>query len=194
MHELRADGAIDSPMSPRTARIAIRSASSRDVPGLTSLFDAYRVFYGFESSPEAAAVFLSGRLARDESVIFIGVLATSEDRTEEVVGFAQLYRAFSSLSLGLVIVLNDLFVLPSARRCGVGGRLLDAATAYAGRVGALRVHLETRPDNASALRLYRAKGFLADDEYMHLSLSVRDHAAARTPRMSHRRRSNGSGC
>jgi ribosomal protein S18 acetylase RimI-like enzyme len=151
------------------ARIAIRFASARDLPCLTTLFDAYRVFYGRESDVDAAHAFLSARLARDESVVLLGVRSTSKGE-DEIVGFAQLYRAFSSLSLGLGIVLNDLFVVPHARRLGVGGRLVDAATAYARQVGALGVTLETRPDNATALRLYQAKGFVTHNEYVQLSV------------------------
>jgi GNAT superfamily N-acetyltransferase len=180
MREQRAAPGVEGAMSRRTAPIAIRFASSRDLPSLTTLFDAYRVFYGLESNREAAGAFLSERLARDESVILLALLGSSDARTEEVVGFAQLYRAFSSLSLGCVILLNDLFVVPSARRCGVGAQLLDAATAYAFRVGALSVHLETRPDNAPALELYRAKGFTADDAYMHLTLPIHSHGVAWT--------------
>src|SRR5690348_4160187 len=117
------------------AGIAIRFASARDLPRLTTIFDAYRVFYGLTSDPAASAAFLCARLERDESV----VLVASAEGDEDIIGFAQLYRAFSSLSLGAVIVLNDLFVEPSARRLGVGGLLVDAAADYAKRVGARRL-------------------------------------------------------
>ena len=155
------------------ARTAIRFASARDLPCLTTLFDAYRVFYGLESNVDAASAFLSARMARDESVVFVATLSSSADGEEEIVGFAQLYRAFSSLSLGVVIVLNDLFVAPHARRLGVGGQLVDAAVAYANQVGALRVTLETRPDNATALRLYDAKGFVAHNEMVQMVRGAR---------------------
>lgn len=154
-----------------TARIAIRFASTPDLPCLTALFDAYRMFYGLASDRAAAAAFLAARLQHNESVVLVGVLAEPASGAEAIVGFAQLYRGFSSLALGTVIVLNDLYVASSARRLGVGGRLVDAATDYAKQVGAIRVSLETRPDNAEALRLYRAKGFVPDDEYAHLSIA-----------------------
>jgi GNAT superfamily N-acetyltransferase len=151
--------------------LTIRFATPGDLPCLTALFDAYRVFYGLESNPAAAGAFLSARLARDESVVLLAVRSTASD-DEEIVGFAQLFRAFSSLSLGSVIVLNDLFVAPHARRLGLGGQLIDAATAFAKRESALRLTLETRPDNAAALSLYHAKGFVGDNEYAHMSLTV----------------------
>ena len=152
--------------------ITIRFATTRDLPHLTILFDAYRVFYRLEPNAQGAAAFLSARLARDESVVLVGALAGSPGGVEDIVGFAQLYRTFSSLSLGSVIVLNDLYVAPKARRLGVAGRLIDAAAEYARRAGALRLTLETRHDNEAALRLYRAKGFVADSgDFTQMSLA-----------------------
>src|SRR5690348_12794507 len=153
--------------------LAIRFATTRDLARLTTLFDAYRMFYGLESNAEGAAAFLAARLAREESVVLVGTLARSAGGDEEIVGFAQLYRTFSSLSLGSVIVLNDLYVAPNARRLGVAGRLMDAAMAYARRAGAVRLDLETRHDNEPALRLYRAKGFVAaSGDFTHMSLTL----------------------
>lgn len=154
-------------LAPSAANVGIRFATTRDLPRLTSLFDAYRVFYGLAPNPPAAAQFLSTRLARDESVILVGTIH------DDVVGFAQLFRTFSSLSLGSVIVLNDLYVDPSARRRGIGGRLVDSAVEYAKQWGAIRLDLEAHPDNAPALELYREKGFVPSAEFAHLSRSVR---------------------
>ena len=155
-----------------TSEITIRFATTRDLAQLTPLFDAYRKFYGLESNVEGAAAFLSARLARDESVVLVGTVARQAGGDEAIVGFAQLYRTFSSLSLGSVIVLNDLYVAPNARRLGVGGRLIDAAAEYARRAGALRLTLETRHDNEAALRLYRAKGFVAESgDFTEMSLT-----------------------
>jgi GNAT superfamily N-acetyltransferase len=42
-------------------------------------------------------------------------------------GFVQLFPSFSSVRAAAIFVLNDLFVLPSARRIGVGAQLLRAA-------------------------------------------------------------------
>lgn len=171
MERLRQATATETTPVREVPRIAIRFASTQDLPRLTALFDAYRVFYGLESDLDAAAAFLSARLSREESVVLLGIISSPESGEEEIVGFAQLYRAFSSLSLGSVIVLNDLFVAPSARRLGVGSGLVDAATAYAKEVGALRLTLETRPDNNPALRLYRAKGFVTESDYAQMSLA-----------------------
>ncbi len=57
--------------------------------------------------------------------------------------------------------LLTLGVLPGHRRAGLGGRLLQAALAEAGRRGARRMTLEVAADNAGAQALYRAAGFAA---------------------------------
>src|SRR3982751_1766072 len=82
--------------------VTIRFATIDDLASLTTLFDAYRVFYGLAANPAAAREFLAARLSRGESVVLLGV-----DEHEDIIGFAQLFRGFSSLSLGTVFVLND---------------------------------------------------------------------------------------
>lgn len=154
--------------APLATNITIRFATIDDLPGLTTLFDAYRLFYGLASNPSGARDFLAARLSAGESVVLLAIGESHED----VLGFAQLFRAFSSLSLGTVIVLNDLFVVPCARQRGVGGRLVDAAADYATQCGALRVDLEAHRDNAPAMRLYRAKGFVWNSEFAHMSRSI----------------------
>lgn len=61
------------------------------------------------------------------------------------------------------IILDDaelllLAVRPQARRAGVGRALLDRAIAVAETMGARRLHLEVRENNA-AVELYRSAGF-----------------------------------
>jgi ribosomal-protein-alanine N-acetyltransferase len=52
-----------------------------------------------------------------------------------------------------------LAVLPAARRCGLGGRLLGAGLAWAMAQGAVTMFLEVAEDNAAALALYSGAGF-----------------------------------
>ena len=53
-----------------------------------------------------------------------------------------------------------LAVEPRARRRGVGRALVEAAAEAALAMGAHRLHLEVAEDNAAALALYRAAGFV----------------------------------
>lgn len=68
-------------------------------------------------------------------------------------------RLYSSVITARVWVLNDLFIAPPARRKGVARALLCAAEAFARTDGALRLELETMPDNDTAQALYRGCGW-----------------------------------
>lgn len=128
------------------------------------LFDQYRGFYGQPSDLATATAFIRARMERDESVIF---LAWND---EAAVGFTQLYPAFSSVSASRVWILNDLLVVPEARRKGVARALLSAAAEFARADGALRLELETDHDNATAQALYRAMGWSPYDGTVRLRL------------------------
>ncbi|WP_048858098.1 GNAT family N-acetyltransferase, partial [Acidiphilium multivorum] len=52
-------------------------------------------------------------------------------------------------------------VAPPARRCGLARALLTVALAAARARGAETVFLEVEADNAAAIALYRAAGFIA---------------------------------
>ena len=130
------------------------------------LFDQYRGFYGQPSDPALARDFIRERMERDESVI---LLAWVDDAA---VGFTQLYPAFSSVSASRVWILNDLLVLPEARRKGVARALLSSAAEFARADGALRLELETDHDNASAQALYRAMGWVPYDGTLRFRLPL----------------------
>jgi ribosomal protein S18 acetylase RimI-like enzyme len=159
-------------MSDAGAAVVVRAAAAVDVDRVAALFDAYRQFYGAESDVAAARTFLADRLARDESVVLVA-LASHDGGDPDLAGFAQLYRSFSSVSLGRIVILNDLYVDPAWRRSGVARRLVDEATAWATRSGAIRLELATQHTNRSARALYDALGFVADTEFAHLSLALR---------------------
>ena len=80
-------------------------------------------------------------------------------------GFTQLYPSFSSVSLARTFILNDLFVVPSHRRTGVGSELLRAAVDHARSLGAVRVTLNTDIQNTTAQATYEARGWKRDREY-----------------------------
>ncbi|TMC04915.1 MAG: GNAT family N-acetyltransferase [Chloroflexi bacterium] len=144
----------------------VRRAGLGDVDDLAPLFDLYRQFYGQASDLAAARAFLSERLRRDESVIFI---ASADD---VALGFTQLYPSFSSVSVRRLWILNDLFVSPAARRGGVGRRLLERAREWAVETGAKGLTLTTALTNSAARSLYESCGWRLDDEFAHYQLLV----------------------
>jgi ribosomal protein S18 acetylase RimI-like enzyme len=146
--------------------ITVRRATVPDLDAIAPLFDAYRQFYEQPPDPDGSRQFLVDRLAHDESV----VLVAEEGRI--AVGFTQLYPLHSSVSLGPIYVLNDLFVAPRARRRGVGAKLLEAARSHGRETGCHYLELSTAVDNP-AQHLYESCGWQLDREFLHYELPLR---------------------
>jgi ribosomal protein S18 acetylase RimI-like enzyme len=144
----------------------VREATLADLDRIAPLFDAYRSFYGQAPDLERARRWLQQRLSAREAFV---LLAESDGVPA---GFVLLYPAWSSVSTGAILLLNDLFVAPAARRLGVGSQLLQAAAAFGRARGALRLALETARDNHAAQALYRRAGWAADaTQWFQLPLS-----------------------
>ncbi|HEX5646251.1 MAG TPA: GNAT family N-acetyltransferase [Nitrospira sp.] len=139
---------------------SVRGASVEDLDRLVLLFDAYRQFYGQPSDLTIARQFLHDRLARGESVVLL-----AEDHDKTAIGFAQLFLTFSSILAAPIAILHDLFVVPAARRRGVGTLLLNAAAETARAAGAVRLELATAITNDPARKLYEKLGWKRDDEF-----------------------------
>ena len=132
-----------------------------DLDALVPLFDGYRRFYRELPDVVGARAFLSDRIKRGESVIFLAVVDGA------IVGFTQLYPLFSSVSLKRLWLLNDLFVAPDARKSGAGKALLERAERWARETGAKGLTLSTEVTNLAAQRLYETCGWTKDDEFVH---------------------------
>jgi GNAT superfamily N-acetyltransferase len=96
------------------------------------------VFYGKESAPERYKAYLRERIEQNEAVVFLAY-----DENGKAIGFVLNYRSFSSVSLGKVIVLNDLYVSELARNRGIGRRLIERTFRFAEESGSVRVDLGT---------------------------------------------------
>ena len=148
------------PSSDRAPATVIECAGLDDLDALAPLFDAYRQFYRETSDPSGARTFLRHRLEKGESVVFVA------RRGGAAVGFVQLYPTFSSTAMRTMWILNDLFVLPAARRQGVATLLLERSKRLAEETGAESVILETAVDNP-AQKLYEARGWKLDRAFLH---------------------------
>lgn len=141
-------------------------AGVKQVAVAAPLFDSYRQFYGQKPDLPGAVAFLTERLAKGESVVFLALDG------EAAVGFVQLYPSFSSVRMRPIWVLNDLFVAETARRGGVARLLMDAAMGLARSTGAARLVLATAKDNAAARSLYLLLGYRVDEAFDHLELPL----------------------
>ncbi|MGA7861459.1 MAG: GNAT family N-acetyltransferase [Thermoplasmata archaeon] len=150
-------------MSAPAPRIRVVRATLQDIDRLVPLFGAYREFYRRPADPDGSRRFLTERLTRGESVVFL-----AEDHTRAL-GFTQLYPTYASLSMKPWWVLYDLYVVPAARRKGVASLLLDRAKQLAKETGADGLSLETAKDNP-AQALYEAHGWKRDELFLHYEL------------------------
>ena len=147
--------------------VSILPATLHDLDALTPLFDGYRQFYGQPANPALARGFLGERLAQQQSVI----LLARDDRGAGI-GFTQLYPLFSSVRAVRTWLLNDLFVLPQARRQGVAAALLTTAAAHARAAGVASLSLSTARDNAPAQALYESLGWQRDTQFCEYGLTL----------------------
>ncbi len=140
--------------------LKIKKATLATVAEVALLFDAYRVFYKQKSDLEAAQTFLTARLNKEESVIYVAYL------NDKAVGFTQLYTSFSSVKLQPLFILNDLYVAEANRGKGIGKKLLIAAKELCQEKKYKGIALETAADNP-AQHLYEKLGWTKDDGFLH---------------------------
>lgn len=139
--------------------VQVRSASMADIGELTRLFDRYRMFYEQPGDLDLARSFLTERIEKNESKIYVG-----DNGDGTCCGFTQLFRSFSSVSARPIWILNDLYVDKSARRKGVGRMLMNKARDFATKTAAKGILLETGKTNVYAQALYESLGYRRNGE------------------------------
>lgn len=142
--------------------ILIRKALISDVKQLAVLFDEYRIFYQHESDTGAANQFLSERISKKESEIFV-----AENNEKILTGFVQLYPVFSSTHMKRLWLLNDLYVNPGYRGQNISVQLINRAKELARETGACGLMLETAKSNEIGNKLYPKTGFILDAEHYY---------------------------
>jgi ribosomal protein S18 acetylase RimI-like enzyme len=166
--------------------VDVRPATDDDVDAVVDLFRQYLRFYEQEVPDAEARAYLAARRDAGDSVLLVAVLRPEGSRPGaggpegsrpeagkdapadgELVGFAQSYPTWSSVSLGRSWVLNDLFVSPAARGTGAGRALVRETCRRAKEAGAIRVSLATAWDNVAAQGLYESEGFVRDQHFHH---------------------------
>jgi GNAT superfamily N-acetyltransferase len=147
--------------------VAVRQATIFDLDLLVPLFDAYRQFYRKPSDLDLARRFLFERFQHNQSIIFLAVRQDGR-----AVGFTQLFPSFSSASAAPIFILNDLFILPEARRMRVGSLLLSAAASFGRAIGAVRLTLSTEVTNEAAQALYATQGWTRQTDFFVYDLAL----------------------
>lgn len=153
--------------------VDVRPATDDDVDAVVDLFRQYLRFYDQEVPDAEARAYLTARRDAGDSVLLVAELRPEagepapEDAAGTLVGFAQSYPTWSSVSLSRSWVLNDLFVTPAARGTGAGRALVQDTCRRAKDAGAVRVSLATAWDNVAAQGLYESEGFVRDQHFHH---------------------------
>jgi len=140
----------------------VRRGTIDDLDQLAVLFDQYLVFYEKESNLSRHTQYLKERIENNEAVIFVTCDATN---VNELIGFALIYSTFSSTRLEKMLILNDLYVLPTIRKGGVGKLLITSCIEHAKASNAAILRLRTAVDNTTAQGLYHKMGFIRDEAF-----------------------------
>ena len=139
--------------------MSIRKATINDLDMLANMFDKYRIFYRKPSDVNAAKTFLSERIERNESEIFVSI-----EEDGKYSGFVQLYPLFSSTRMKRLWLLNDLFVEKEYRGRGISKALIDRSKQLCKETNACSLTLETQKSNVIGNNLYPRMGFVLEEE------------------------------
>ncbi|MEL6495400.1 MAG: GNAT family N-acetyltransferase [Cyanobacteria bacterium J06623_7] len=146
--------------------IEVTRATIDRLDDIAFLFDLYREFYHQTSDVTAAKKFIRERLQLQDAVIFLG---TERGRP---IGYTQLFPSWSSVLMGQVWILNDLFVLESSRNQGVARALMNRVADYERSTEAIRIILATEATNKIGQNLYESLGYQRLDSFYHHMLNL----------------------
>jgi ribosomal protein S18 acetylase RimI-like enzyme len=138
--------------------LEIRVASETDLDALVRLAAAFRDHLGQSTPSDADFRRSMALLLKDVGTEFL----VAYDAQGIAIGYVQSRFRHSAWTATLEAELEDVFVVPDARRCGVGRRLVELAIARATDRGCRSIGLNTNERNAGALALYRRLGFVCE--------------------------------
>lgn len=139
----------------------IRQATIQDLHRIVPIFDSYREYFQQKKEPVMVERFLFDRFEHLESVIFIA------EQQGEVIGFAQLYPVFSSLTLQRVWLLNDFFIAEEFRGSGVGSQLFTTVKEFTLLTKSKGIELSVEHTNKKAWIFWEKQGFKLDEEFRY---------------------------
>jgi GNAT superfamily N-acetyltransferase len=137
----------------------ITRATAADIAALAPLFDAYRMFFTQRERIDESLRFLADRFAREETVVFMAWAGG------DALGFIQLYPLWSSWYCRRIWFVSDLYVKESARKHGLGQRLVERVKAYADETLASSVMVELPHVEPHLAAFYAKLGFHRDDVF-----------------------------
>ncbi len=147
---------MDVILSPMLPGVLIRPACPADVPGIITLFtavaeerDSIGTEPGFDVAKRQSSI-----LRSIEEAASCVLVAAVEDVVVGNLGIQVQHRQTVG-SLGMMVAREH-------RGQGIGGRLLDDSLRWARESGLHKVDLGVWPHNATAIALYRSRGFTVE--------------------------------
>lgn len=145
---------------------SVRPVTKEDESKWRHYWAAYNDFYKRTISEEVTATTFSRFLDTNQQMF----CAVAEDEGQ-VIGFVTWFPHMSTSRIEPVVYLNDLFVDPSIRTSGIGGKLIDYACEHAKTtLGAGSVYWLTQHFNHAAQLLYVKKATKSD--FVHYSKTL----------------------
>jgi GNAT superfamily N-acetyltransferase len=136
-------------------RHSIRRVTAHDVGDLLPLMRAYCDFY--EVTPaDADLLAIIEALIGDPRHEGVQLIARGTDGS--ATAFATVYWSWSTTDGGRIGVMNDLFVVESARGQGIAEALIETCAAESATHGARQLVWQTAPGNLRAQRVYERVG------------------------------------
>jgi GNAT superfamily N-acetyltransferase len=135
--------------------IVMRPVERRDFDGWKPLWDGYNAFYGRSGNtalPEEITQQTWSRFFDGYEPVY--ALVAEEVGAGRLIGLVHYILHRSTISIGPVCYLQDLFTLEEVRGKGVGQSLIKAVYRRAEQAGCSRVYWHTHTSNATARALY----------------------------------------
>ena len=134
-------------------KILIRSVQQSDFAAWKPLWDDYNAFYGRKEEaalPEAITNMTWSRFFDS----YEPVHALVAEHSGKLLGLAHFLFHRSTIAIGPICYLQDLFTIEAARGKGVGRALIEELYRRAEDAGSGRVYWQTHETNATAMKLY----------------------------------------
>jgi GNAT superfamily N-acetyltransferase len=139
----------------------IQTGIPADTPHVVALMEQYWTLEGIAGFESATLCQLLGDLL---SQPHLGTVWIAREGSE-LVGYLIAVYVFSFEYQGLIAEIDELFVLPHARRHGLGTALLDIAEAALADAGCTFVQLQLGAANRTARTFYDRRGYTARAGY-----------------------------
>jgi GNAT superfamily N-acetyltransferase len=137
--------------------LLIRQAVPSDLALATQLLTAQLTEHDLPADPKQVSHGINLALANPTTWLLLAF------RNDEAVAIFLANEIISVEKSGRVLWVEELYVIPSARRTGVARALLTHVATAARKKGIVTVELEVVPTQAPAFALYQAMGFVNVD-------------------------------